>query len=165
MSVVHDSGENTHIAVSLFSAQPPSYLRLASQTPGLPHPDGDALPKSVPRVNIHGLEGKKTSTHRFEFVQLGVWLIRRLVGPRLGQHLVKVRKHLLLVQLVPVKWQALDELLDGALRLEREQREAKRDVAPLAGIFRQPETLAQFLDNVFRLFFLPGGVSPREEAG
>ena len=63
-------------------------------------------------------------------------------------------KHDLLVQLVPVKLQALDELLDGALRLEREQREAERNVPPLARVFRQSETLAKLFDDVFGLFFL-----------
>ena len=94
------------------------------------------------------------TTHRLKLVQLGIRLVRRLVRPRLAQNLCKIPKHGLLVQLVPVVLQALDELLDRALRLEREQRQAKGNVPPLARVLRESETLAEPFDDVFGLFFL-----------
>ena len=96
-------------------------------------------------------------THRLELVQLGIRLVRRLVRPRLGQNLCKMCKHVLIVQLVAVKWQALDQLFHRTLRLEREERETKRNVPPLTRVFGQSETLAEFVDDVFSLFFLPRG--------
>ena len=58
------------------------------------------------------------------------------------------------MELVAVVLQALDELLDGAVGLEGEQREAVRDVAPLAKLFRKPESLTQLLDDVLCLLVL-----------
>ena len=72
------------------------------------------------------------------------------------------------MQLVPVILQALDELLDGPLRFEREERETKGNVSPLARVFGQSEALAELFDDVFRLFFLGigwGEISARERGG
>ena len=60
----------------------------------------------------------------------------------------------LFVELVAVELKPFDELLDGAVGLEREQRQAVSDVAPLSRIFGDPESLTQFLDDVLRLLFL-----------
>lgn len=96
----------------------------------------------------------RETTHGFKLVKLRVGLVRGLVRARLGEDLLEARVHGLLVQLVAVELEALDELLDGPLRLERQQREAERDVAPLARLVRQPEPLAQLLDDVLRLLLL-----------
>ena len=61
------------------------------------------------------------------------------------------------MQLVAVELQTLDELLDRAVGLEGEQRQAERDVAPLSRVFREPESLAELLHNVLGLFFLQNG--------
>jgi hypothetical protein len=58
------------------------------------------------------------------------------------------------VQLIAVELQAFDELFDRSLRLEWEERQAECDVAPLTGILRKSETLAELLNNIFCLFFL-----------
>jgi hypothetical protein len=60
------------------------------------------------------------------------------------------------VELILVERQALDQFLDGTFRLERQQGEAIRNVSPLPWIFSQSESLAEFLDDVLRLLFLPG---------
>lgn len=60
------------------------------------------------------------------------------------------------MQLVPVKRQALDQLLERPLRLERQEREAIGNVPPLARVVGQSEALAELVDDVFSLFFLCG---------
>lgn len=62
------------------------------------------------------------------------------------------------MQLVAVVLQPVDEFFDGAFRLEGEEGQAVRDVAPLARVVGQAEPLAEFLDDVFGLFFLGEGV-------
>ena len=65
-----------------------------------------------------------------------------------------MRKHVRVVQLVPIKRQTLDEFLDRAFRLEREERHAKGNVPPLTWVVGEAETLTELVDDVFGLFFL-----------
>lgn len=58
------------------------------------------------------------------------------------------------MQLVAIERQALDELLHRAFRLERKQRQAERDVAPLPRVLGEAEALAELLDDALCLFFL-----------
>ena len=60
----------------------------------------------------------------------------------------------LFVQLIAIELEALDELLDGPVGLEGEEREAERDVAPLPRVLGETEPLAEFLDNVLGLLLL-----------
>jgi len=72
----------------------------------------------------------------------------------LDEDLLEARVDALFVQFVAIERQALDELLHGPLRFEREERETERDVAPLARVFAEPETLAKLLDDALGLLFL-----------
>ena len=72
----------------------------------------------------------------------------------LDEDLLEARIHAFFVQLVAVERQALDELLDRALRLERKQRQTERNVAPLPRVLAEPEALAELLDDALRLLFL-----------
>jgi len=72
----------------------------------------------------------------------------------LDEDLLEARIHAFFVQLVAVERQALDELLDRALRLERKQRQTERNVAPLPRVLAEPEALAKLLDDALRLLFL-----------
>jgi hypothetical protein len=77
----------------------------------------------------------------------------------LDEDFLKTRIDAVLVQLVAVKGQALDELLHRALRFERKERQAERNVAPLARVLRQSEALAELFDDALRLFFLARCIS------
>lgn len=105
-------------------------------------------------THANGLE-----TYVLELVELGVGLVRGLVRARLGEDLLEARVHGLLVQLVAVELEALDELLDGALGLEGEEGETERDVAPLARVVGESETLAELLHDVLGLFLLRAAMS------
>jgi hypothetical protein len=72
----------------------------------------------------------------------------------LDEDFLEARIHAFLVQLVAVERHALDEFLHRALRLERKERQAERDVAPLARVLRKPEALAELFDDALCLFFL-----------
>jgi len=72
----------------------------------------------------------------------------------LGEDFLEARVHAFLVQFVAVERQALNEFLRRALRLERKQRQAERDVAPLPRVFGQAEALAELFDDALRLLFL-----------
>lgn len=72
----------------------------------------------------------------------------------LDEDFLKARVHAFFVQLVSVERQALDELLHRAFRLERKQRQAERDVAPLPRVIGEAEALAELLDDALCLFFL-----------
>ena len=60
----------------------------------------------------------------------------------LREDLLEARVHGLLVELVAVELQALDEPLDGSVRLVREKRETIGDITPLPGVLGESETLA-----------------------
>ena len=72
--------------------------------------------------------------------------------PALNGH--EPREDDLFVQFVLVELQTINELLNRPLRFERQERETECDVSPLTRFFREPETLAEFLDDVLRLLFL-----------
>jgi hypothetical protein len=78
----------------------------------------------------------------------------------LGEDLLEARVHAFLVQFVAVERQAFDEFLHRALRFERKQGQAERDVAPLPRVFGQAEALAELFDDALRLLFLFVIVSP-----
>jgi hypothetical protein len=72
----------------------------------------------------------------------------------LDEDFLEARVHAFLVQLVAVERQALDKLFHRALRFERKERQAERDVAPLPRVLGEAEALAELLDDALRLFFL-----------
>jgi hypothetical protein len=72
----------------------------------------------------------------------------------LDEDFLEARIHAFLVQLIAVERHALDEFLHRALRFERKERQAERDVAPLARVLREPEALAELFDDALCLLFL-----------
>lgn len=58
------------------------------------------------------------------------------------------------MELVTVELETLDELLHRPFRLERQQRQAVRDIPPLSRLFRESEPLAELLDDILCLFLL-----------
>ena len=72
----------------------------------------------------------------------------------LGEDFLEARVHAFLVQFVAVERQALNEFLRRALRFERKQGQAERNVAPLPRVFGEAEALAELFDDALRLLFL-----------
>ena len=111
-------------------------------------------------------------TNLLEFVELPVGLVCRLVlsclqgtdeplslycrssMAHLGKNILESQVYLLFTQLVAIILEPLDKLLDRAVGLEGEEREAERDVAPLPRVLGETEPLAEFLDNVLGLLLL-----------
>lgn len=62
----------------------------------------------------------RTRTHRLEFIQLRVWLVRRFIRTGLGQNLLEARKHGFFVKLIAVVLKPVNEFLHRPLGLEGE---------------------------------------------
>jgi len=83
----------------------------------------------------------------------------KLKNPNLGENLSKPFKHNRFMQLVTIKLQSFNELLDGPFRFEGEERKAVGDISPLPGLFCKSESLAELLDDALHLTFLLATVS------
>ena len=81
-----------------------------------------------------------------------------------GENVLETQVHLLFAQLVAIVLEPFDELLDRAVGLEGEEREAERDVASLSRVLRETEPLAEFLDNVLSLLLLHAGKRTKRPA-